>query len=184
MPGVGKWRRPYAVSWWRYLLPVPSLVIIFLCLNGGPFAFGIRRDWWLGLLNPLVILLLVVVLFTTWLFGRIGVYVGDAGVMARTEYHRVVVPWQEIAYAEIAEVPRLSTTWQRGPSLGLVLVAPSGQRRPLPVKLAVFHMRGAPPYVPLRQQRMIEVINCINELAAAQRPHAWPPPGGWLFPPR
>jgi hypothetical protein len=94
-----------------------------------------------------------------------------------------VVPWQEIAYAELAEVPELSVFWQRGPCLGLVLVTPSGQRRPLPVKLAKFHARGT-PYVPLTQDRMTQVISRINELAAGQRPWTAPPPGRSPFPPR
>jgi hypothetical protein len=99
---------------------------------------------------------------------------------------RIVVPWQEIAYAKVAEVSKFPVIWQRGPSQGLVLVAPSGQCRPVPARLFAFTVRwgrGSPPYVVLTQEHMAQVVNRINELAARQRPQAWPPPGG-LFPPR
>jgi hypothetical protein len=106
--------------------------------------------------------------------------------MVRLGLRRIVVPWQEIAYAEVAEVPKFPVIWQRGPSWGLVLVAPSGQRRPLPARLAGFTVRwgrGSPPYIGLTQTHMIQVVDRINELAPGHRPQPWPPAGG-LFPRR
>jgi hypothetical protein len=61
--------------------------------------------------------------------------------------------------------------WQLGPSLGLVLVAPSGQRRPMPARLATirFALSVRVPFVALTQERMTQAVNRINELAAGQR---------------
>jgi len=166
---------------------VVFLVVLLFCFNGAPFAIGIQRDWWRVLLNPVADLFLLATLLLGWFRVRTGVYVGDVGVMVRVGYRRIVVPWQEILYAEVAEVPKYPVILQRGASLGLVLVAPSGQRRPLPARLAAVTLRwgkGSPPYVVLTQEHMTQVVNRINELAAQQRPQAWPPSGGWLFPSR
>jgi hypothetical protein len=168
MPCVGEWRRPYEVNWLRQVFSILlSLVVLILCFNG--LGFSLRRDWWLVLLDPGVDLFLVAFLLIGWVAARTGVYVGDVGVMVRVGFSRIVVPWQDIAYAEVAEVPKFPVIWQRGPSLGLVLVASSGQRRPLPVRLAAVTLRwswGGPPYVVLTQERMAQVVNRINELAA------------------
>jgi hypothetical protein len=108
--------------------------------------------------------------------------------MVRAGFRRMVIAWQEIAYAEVAEVPKYPVILQRGPSLGLVLVAPSGQRHPLPARLAAAPVlcwgSGSRPYVVLTHAHMTQVVNCINVLAARQRPQAWPRSGGWLLPPR
>ena len=99
-------------------------------------------------------------------------------MLVRLGFRRIVVPWQEIAHAEVAEVPKFPVIWQRGPSLGLVLVAPSGQRRPLPARLAAVTLRwgrGGPPYVVLTDEQMTQVVNRINELKAGQRPPVWLP---------
>lgn len=187
MPSVGEWRRPYEVNWLRQLLSALLLVIaLFLCFNGAPFGLSSQGDWWFLLLNPVADLFLLVVLFLGWVEARTGVYVGDVGVMVRVGLRRIVVPWQEIAYAEVAEVSKFPVILQRGPSLGLVLVAPSGQRRPLPTRVAALTVRwgqGPRPYIVLTQKHMTQVVNRINELAAGRRP-PWPPPGGWLTPPR
>jgi hypothetical protein len=186
MPWVGEWHRPYEVNLLRislsYLL---FLVVVFFCFQGAPFEFEIQRSWWLVLQNPAIDLFLPAALFFGWLSARTGVYVGDIGVMVRVGFRRIVVPWQEIVYAEIAEVPKFPVILPRGPSLGLVLVAPSGQRRPLPARLSAGTLRwgrGSPPHVVLTQEHMTQVVNRINELAAGQRAQAWPPPGEWLFP--
>jgi hypothetical protein len=185
---VGEWRRPYEVNWLRQLIRVlVFLVVLFFCFNGAPFTFYIGPGSGLVLLNPVVDLFILAVLLIGWLGARSGVYVGDAGVMVRVEFRRIVVPWQEIMYAEVAEVRKFPVILQRGPSLGLVLVAPSGERRPLPARVAAVTVRwgrGSPPYVVLTQELMAQVVDHINELAAGQRPQPGPPPGGWLFPPR
>jgi hypothetical protein len=184
---VGEWRRPYEVNRLGQQFQVLLfLIALFFCLNGAPFAFTIGRGSWLVLLNPVFDLFLLVALLISWLGARTGVFVGDAGVMVRLGLRRIVVPWQEIAYAEIAELPKFPVIWQRGPSLGLVLVAPSGQSRPLPARLAGFTVRwgrGSPPYIGLTQTHMIQVVDRINELAPGHRPQPWPPAGG-LFPRR
>src|SRR4051794_19509667 len=114
MPCVGEWHRPYEVNWLRQNFPVLlPLVALFFCFNGAPFAFGIRRGWWLALQNPTADLQLMAVLLFGWAGARTGVYVGDAGVMVRPVFRRVVVPWQEIAYAEVAEVSKFPMIWQR-----------------------------------------------------------------------
>ena len=60
MPRVGEWHGPYKVNWLRQNFPVLLLlVVLFFCFNGAPFAFGIRRGWWLVLLNPLADLYLL-----------------------------------------------------------------------------------------------------------------------------
>jgi hypothetical protein len=179
MPCVDEWRRPYEVNRLKQLFPILLfVVVIFLCFNGAPFAFGLRRDWWLVLLNPMADLFLVAALVLGWVGARTGVYVGGAGVLVRLGFRRIMVPWQEIAHAEVAEVPKFPVIWQRGPSLGLVLVAPSGQRRPLPARLAAVTLRwgrGGPPYVVLTDEQMTQVVNRINELKAGQRPPVWLP---------
>lgn len=187
MPGVSEWHRPYEVSWLRQLsLPVVVvfLVYLFLCFSGAPFAIGIR----VLLLSPAGYLLLLVTIVFGWFEARSGVYVGDAGVMVRVGFRRVVLPWQEIAYTEVAEVPKYPVILQRGPSLALVLVAPSGLRHPLRMRKAAGPVlrwgRGSRPYVVLTHEQMTQVVNYINVLAARQRPEAWPPSGGWLLPPR
>jgi hypothetical protein len=121
-----------------------------------------------------------------WRGARAGVFVGDGGVMVRAAFRRTVVPWQDIAYAEVAEVPKFPVILQRGPSLGLVLVAPSGDHRPLPVRLAAVTVswgRGGPPFISLTNAQMTQVVNRINELAPGHRSQRWPPPGGSLCPP-
>jgi len=173
MPYVGEWRRPYEVNQLSRLLPVLLLFIVVLfCFNRAPFAFGLKTDWWLVLVNPVFDLFFVAVLLVHWAGARSGVYLSDAGVMVRMEFRRIVVPWRDIAYAEVAEVPKFPVIWQRGPSLGLVLVAPSGQRRPLPARLSAVTLRwgrGSASYVMLAQEQMTQVVNRINELAAGQR---------------
>ena len=189
-PGVGEWNRPYEVNRLGQIVPLLIfLVILFLCFNGAPFfiVFDIHGRWWLVLLNPWFDAFVLWALFVTWYRATTGVYVGDTGVMVRVGRGRIVVPWQEIAYAQVAEVSKYPVILQRGPSLGLVLVAPSGVRRPLPARLAAITLRwgrGGPPYVVLTRERMTQVVNRINELAAGQHPQPGPAPGGWLFPPR
>jgi len=184
-------RRPYEVSRSRPFLPVLFfLVVLCLCFNGvHPHAvIDTQANWFRVVLNPWFDAFALLALLSGWLGAKNGVYVGDAGVMVRVGFRRVVVPWQEIAYAMVAEVPKFPVILQRGPSLGLVVVAPSGYGRPLPVRLPAVTLRwgrGGPPYVVLTQQYMTQVVNRINELAARHHPRPWPPPpGGWPFPPR
>jgi hypothetical protein len=106
--------------------------------------------------------------------------------MVRVGFHRVVVSWQEIAYAEVTEVPKYPVILQRGPSLGLVLVALSGQRHPQRARLdagpALRWGSGLRPYVALTHEQMTRLVNCINVSAARRPPQAWPPSGDWLLP--
>jgi hypothetical protein len=187
MPCVSEWRRPYTVNWFGQLWLWSGLLFfvgLYFCSGGAPFVFFLRPGL---LLNWGAVLLLLFVLWAClvlWAAAKEGVYVGDAGVMVRVGFRRMVVPWQEIAYSEVAEVPKYPVIWQRGPSLGLVLVAPSGQRRAVPARSAVANFRwGSPSYVRLTRKRMSQVVNGINELAAVQRPQTSPPPSRWLFPP-
>jgi hypothetical protein len=60
-------------------------------------------------------------------------------------------------------------------------VAPSGQRRSLPVKVDGFTLqfgRGSRPSLRLSRNRVTEIVKRINELAAAQRRQQSPLPGG------
>jgi len=176
---VGEWRRPYEVNRFMQIFPVILfLVVLFFCCNGAPFVIGIQSDSWRVLLNPVFDLFLAVVFLNGWFGARSGLFVGDGGVMVRVGFRRIVVPWQEIAYAEVAEVPKFPVIWQRGGGRGLVLVAPSGQRRPLPARLAAVTLRwgrGGPPYVVLTDEQMTQVVNRINEWKAGQRPPVWLP---------
>lgn len=186
---MSEWHRAHEVNWLGRALRVALfLVVLLLCFNGAPFAFGIPRDPWRPLLNPVIDVFLLATLVLGWLRAKAGIYVGAAGVMARVGRRRIVVPWHEIAYAEVGEVPNYPLIMQRAASLGLVLVAPSGQRRPLPARLvsmpALRWGRGAPPYVVLSRERMIQVVDHINMLVTPYRPQAWPPPDQRLSPPR
>jgi hypothetical protein len=104
-----------------------------------------------------------------------GVYVGGEGVKVNQGLlrPRIVVPWAEITCALVADVPKLHAWYQSSPTYGLVLVAPSGQGRPLPVRLTnstfLTERRGAPPSVPLTHEQMSKVIDRINWLAARYR---------------
>src|SRR5689334_4593177 len=131
MPCVGEWRRPYEVNRLSQVGPaVLFLVVVCLCSNPmRPSFFLFDRTWWTEVLNPWVDAFVLWFLFVFFIRARAGVYVGDAGVMVRVGRRRIVVPWHEIAYAGVAEVPMYPVIWQRGPSLGLVLVAPSGEHR-------------------------------------------------------
>jgi hypothetical protein len=172
------------------------LFILWLCFNGAPFAtFDTNSRWWTALLNPGNDLCLLGLFFVWWLEARAGVYLGQAGVMVRAGTRRIVVPWQEIAYAEVDEVPKYPVTRRRRPCLALVLVAPSGERRALPARLPPrAYMRRwengpapsgerrplpAPlpaskrywgfdpePFAVLSRARMAQVVNRINEMAS------------------
>lgn len=184
---MDNWHRPYEVNRLRPLArPFLTFLVLLLCCTGGPFTISTQLDW-RRVLNPWTGTLFLAALVFGWLGARTGVYLGDGGVMVRVAVRSTVVPWHEIAYAEVAEVPKRPVILQRGPSLGLVLVAPSGQRRALPARLATTTFlrmgRGAPPYVILSQEHMTRVVNRINELAAGN-PRTWQPPGGSPFPPR
>ena len=188
---VGEWHRPYEVNRSGQIFQVLFfLAAACLCFNGvRPFGgFDIHRNLFLVLRDPFVDVFVLLALLSCWVGVRTGVYVGDAGVMVRVGFRRIVVPWQEIAYATVAEVPKSPVILQRGPSLGLVLVAPSGYGRPMPVRLpASFTLRygrGSPPYIRLTPTHMNQVVDRINEMAAYRRPQPGPPAGDWLFPPR
>jgi hypothetical protein len=186
---MAEWRRPYAVNWLRQLFPFAVAVLaIFAFYSLGPFASAFGDNRWLVLRNPLVDVLLLWVLALAYFGARAGVYVGDGGVQVRVGFRRIVVPWSEIASAEIGEVPRYPARWQPAGSLGLVLVEPSGERRTLPVSVGGFTVyfggRGTTPYVTLNQDQLKQVVSRINERAAGQHPPAAPPSDGWLFPPR
>lgn len=167
------------------LYPFLGLAGVILFMTHGLFWFQPQLSWRL-MLDPVADLFIAAAFFFSWLGVRTGVYVGDAGVMARVAIRSTIVPWHEIAYAEVAEVPKWPVIWQRGPSRGLVLVAPSGQRRPLPARLAAPTYlrwgRGGPPYVVLSQENMNQLVACINELAPGRR-QPWLPSGGSPFPP-
>ena len=189
MPCVGEWRRPYEVNRLSQIGPVVLfLVVLCLCSNPvRPTFFVFDRSWWMQVLNPWLDAFVLWALFLCWIRARAGVYVGDAGVMVHAGRRRIVVPWQEIAYAGVAEVPKYPVIWQPGPCLGLVLVAPSGEHRRLPARLAAVNVRwggGLPPYVVLTRKRMTQVVNRINELVPGHRPQSWPPSAGSLFSPR
>lgn len=184
---MGEWHRPYEVNRLGLLVPGFLFLAVVFCCGGAPFAIGIPPNSWRVLLNPVFDLFVAAVLVSVWVGARSGVFVGADGVMVRVGFRRIVVPWWEVAYAEVAEVPKFPVIWQRGPSLGLVLVASTGQRRPLPVRLAAFTLRwgrGGPPYIVLTADSMNQVVRRINDRAARQRRHDWPPLGPWPYPPR
>jgi hypothetical protein len=168
--------------------------VVLLCLcSSGAFPIGIWSMLAFGSpglqvwRSPVFDLFLLIALLAGGIGLRTGVFVGDAGVMVRTGLRGTVIPWREIAYAEVAEVPKFPVIWQRGPTRGLILVAPSGDRRSLPARVAAFSVnwgRGGKPYIELDEVQMTQVVNRINEGAAGQRPQPWSHPGNWPFPPR
>jgi hypothetical protein len=198
MPFVNEWRRPYeAHPWYEILKVAPLLVVLYLIFSGTglsrsdgvklPFLLGINGGPWLILLNPWFDLLALLVLLTSWVRARNGVYVGDAGVMLRDGFSRTVVPWHQIAYACLAQVPNYRLTRQLEPHLGLTLVAPSGEPRALPVRLFSFWWtkpRAAQGFLVLSDEHMAQLLNHINEIAARHHTQPQPPQSSWPTPPR
>jgi hypothetical protein len=65
--------------------------------------------------------------------------------------------------------------------MGLVLVTPFGEPRPLPIRLVTRTWLGGDPRwsnLVFNQQRMDLVVNRIDEMAAQQRQRPWPPQSG------
>jgi hypothetical protein len=193
MPCVSEWRRAYEVNRSSWIPKVVFLVVLFLVFSGTvpfslPFVFGVNDRWWLVLLNPWFDLLVLLTLLSGWAGARSGVYVGDAGIMVRKGFTRVVVPWHEIAYAGLAQVPNYRVTRRHEPHLGLTLVAPSGDTHPLPVRLRFAGWNrprgGSPDFLDLTDQPMAQLINDINEMAARHRTQPQPPHSSWPTPPR
>jgi hypothetical protein len=181
---VDEWRRLNRVNWWWRVTLVSFLVF-------EAFRVSFFGDFPEAVAFPMFGLFVMVIFVNWWILGRDGVFVSDRGVLVQVRHYQVVVPWQEIAYAEVAEAqmfPKIPKIWLFGPSLGLWVVAPSGSRHELRVKPGVLpvifqFVWGMPPYVGLSRNRMMRIVDCINEVAARQRLQASPPAGGGPFPP-